>query len=260
MSFEFKKVALGLAIAAASAAHADVLVVKAGGATFQGTGTWSASDGWMAALDSLRISASGYGSGTAAFQKDTDGYYTSLTMSAPMQTLTMDFDSLAWQGVGLKGGLTLTAPAIKQLSSGGSLTVTDIAADLQTKTIYATIIGGNGVGTLEHFALWRFTSLIGTTQYSGFGAYTNDLAGMYLTDVGFNKLSQALGLLPQGVMVMEGAKDYGIIHTAFNATLECCDVPPAVPEPGSHALWGVGLALLGVVAARHPKHKHRELT
>jgi len=247
MKFAQKPLIAALAFAAIGAAHADVLTVKNSGATFQGSGTLTFSADLLGALDTGKITAVNYGAVTSVITKDTDGYYTNISATAPMQTLSLDDTSLQVLGVGTKGGLTLTAPVLKSVSSGGSLTVTDITADLTTKTIYATIIGANGVGTLTNFALWNYATLVGPTQYTGPGTYTDDISGLSLTADGQAKFAQSLGLLSLGKAAMNGITDYGTIHSVINTTLV---IPSAgtVPEPTTYALMGLGL--VGIAFAR----------
>ncbi|MDO9278465.1 MAG: PEP-CTERM sorting domain-containing protein [Polaromonas sp.] len=242
-----KRIVAALALVATGAAHADPLTVIKGGATFQGSGTLSFSAELLGALDTGKIVTTNYGAVTSSITKDSEGYYSEISVSAPMQTLTLDDTSLAVLGVGTKGGMTLTAPVLRSVSSGGSLTVTDINADLTSKTIYATIIGGNGVGTINNFALWNFATITGTTSYTGPGTYVNDMSGLTLTADGFAKFSQSLGLLSLGKSAMSGITDYGTIHSVLHTTLV---LTPDVPEPTTYALMSLGLLGIAFTARR----------
>jgi hypothetical protein len=249
MKFELKHLVAAVAVAAAGAAHADVLTVKNGGATFQGSGTLTFSSDLLGALDTAKMDVANYGTISSVIQKDSDGYFSTISATAPMQTLSLDDTSLEVLGVGTKGGLTMTAPVLRSVSSGGSLTVTDITADLTTKTIYATIIGANGVGTLTNFALWNFATLTGPTKYTGPGQYVDDISGLSLTADGFAKFSQSLGLLTLGKSALQGITDYGTIHSVINTTLVLDGgTTPTVPEPTTYVLMGLGL--VGIAFAR----------
>jgi hypothetical protein len=250
MKFTTKHIATAvMALAAVSAAQADILVARPGGATFTGSGALTFSADLLGALDTGKIGVTAVAPATGTITKDTDGFFTEISVGAPMSTLTLDTDSLEVLGVGTKGGATMTAPVVKSVSSGGSLTVTDITADLSTKTIYATIIGGNGVGTLSNFALWTFTNITGTTKYSGPGLYENTISGLTITADGQAKFAQSLGLLSLGKAALNGITDYGTIKSTINATLDLGNTP-AVPEPSTYALMGLGLVGVALTARR----------
>jgi hypothetical protein len=261
MTFEFKRVAAALAFAAVGAAHADVLVIKNGGATFTGIATLTLSTEMLGALDTGKASVANYGTvSTLATEKDTDGYYVSVASTSPMQTLTLDDESLAILGMGSTGGLTVTTPMLKSVTSGGSLSIIDISTDLSTKTVYATLIGANGVGTVTNVAMWTFDKIEGPTRFGDANPIVNDITGLSLTNDGWNKWVQALGLVQLGRTSMEGLDVFGSLHTVTSFSQICdgsygagCGGPtPSIPEPASHTLMalGLGLGVLGAMAAR----------
>lgn len=251
MKYERKYLAVVLALATVGAANADVLDVKNGGATFQGTSTLSLSTQVLDDFSTDHISVASHGVAKSVIEKDMDGYYTRIDVAAPLTLLTLDTDSLEVLRLGATGGLTLTMPALKSVTSGGSLTLTDLTADLGAKTIYATIIGSNGVGTIDHFALWTFATVTGQTVYTGSGLYESDISDLALTSDGSSKFSQALGMVDRIRLPVEGPS-FGTLHTMFQTTLCCAPPPSVIPEPANHTLMGLGLGLgvLGAMAAR----------
>jgi hypothetical protein len=247
MKFAMKSIVAATAFVAAGVASAASVTVPAGtvynGLKFSGAGALSFSADLMGALDTGKVSVVGYGAATATVLKDTDGFYSQVSASAPITALTIDTGTNAVLGAATSGGATQTAPVLKSVSSGGSLTVTDLNVDLANKKIYATLIGGNGVGTLTNFYLWDIGSITGATSVAGPGTYTTTLSGLSITSDGFNKFTQALGLRSLGKAALTGVTDFGVVTSTIVATA-------AIPEPSSYALMGLGLAGMGLVARR----------
>lgn len=251
MKFAMKSIVAAAAFVAAGVASAASVTVTAGsgvynGLTFTGSGSLSFSTDLLGALDTGKVSVAGYGAATATVVKDTDGYYLEASAAAPITALTIDSSTNAVLAAATTGGATQTAPVLKSVSSGGSLTVTDLNVDLAAKKVYATIIGGNGVGTLTNFYLWDVASITGATTVSGAGSYTTTLTGLSITQAGFDTFVKSLGLLTLGKSALTGVTDFGTITSTITAT-------PAIPEPSTYALMGLGLVGISLVARRRAK-------
>lgn len=243
-------------LAATGAAQAATVTSQAWDLGIGGSATLSFSADLLGALDTGKVTVASYGYAyPPVVHQDSDGFYTQVQAVAPISTITYDTASSDVLGVGSVGGVTLTAPVLKSVSSGGQLTVTDLNADFSTGTIYANIIGGNGVGTLSHLALWHIASITGNTNLNGSYSLTT-LSGLSLTTEGFNAFSQSLGLLTLGKSALMGVTDFGTITTYIEPPpLTRPPLPPPwyvspTPEPSTYAMMGLGLLGLAIVRRR----------
>ncbi|MBI3384133.1 MAG: PEP-CTERM sorting domain-containing protein [Aquabacterium sp.] len=233
-----------------STAHASVVTTSPLDAGLSGTATLSFNPDLLGALDTGRVSVA---PNQPIIQpqviRDTDGFYSSVSVTAPITSVTYDPSSREIFGVGTSGGLVMTAPALKSVSSGGSLTVTDLRADLSAQTIYATVIGANGVGTLNNMALWNFNGLS-----SGTSPLSATITGLSITVQGFDAFTKSLGLLSLGKAALAGVTDFGTITSTIYPLLSAPPGPDwhitSVPEPTTYALMGLGLAGLAVARRR----------
>lgn len=251
MKFAIKSIVAAAAFVAAGMANAAIINVPTDGSTITsgvtvtGSGALSFHVDLLAALDVGQVEVTGYGAATSTVVKDVDGFYTEATASAPMTSLMMDTATGIIQSAATTGGATQTSPAIKKISTGGTLTVTDLNVDMANKKVFATIIGANGVGTLNNFYLWDIATITGATTFAGAGTYNTKLSGLSITTAGFNTFVQALGLLTTGKNALAGVTDYGVINSTI--------IAKAVPEPSTYALMALGLVGMAVVARRRAK-------
>ena len=251
MKFTARKTLIASALLLAlGSAHAAVETFNIGdefnGLTATGYGTLTLSDNLIAAMNVGQISFEEFGGATANIVRDTDGAYVSLSVTAEGTSLSIDTVTREVVGLTTTGGATLTASPLRGVSSGGFLTISDIAFNVPTKTVFATVIGGNGVGTVSNVALWQAASLTGGTTVEGPGIYENSITGLSITTQGFDLFKQALGLQFLGLAALGSVEDYGSVNSTIIATA----VTPAIPEPSTYALMGLGLVGLGLVARR----------
>lgn len=262
MKSRFKQSVAASMFMAFGLANASTVTIPAGapyygapyyGTSINGVSTLSLSTDVLMTLDVVQTSVTGYGAAQASVMKDSDGFYTQVSVAAPIASVSLDTQSTAIVAVATAGGIAMTAPARKSVGSGGSLTVTDLNIDLVSKQVYATLIGGNGVGTLNNVALWNVGSVTSSgliTGYDSHCGFYNDclyvapgmtLSGLRLTANGFNKVVQSLGLLSLGKSALSGVTDFGTITVGV------------VPEPSTPALMGLGLAGLLISKRRRQR-------
>lgn len=222
----------------------------------QGAATLTFSQDVLDTLSIYTLTVAPYGWAYAPYvTKDQDGNYSNMLSAAPINSLTWDNSTNQLLRFGTTGGVTLTVPQRTAVSSGGSLTVTDLDADLSTKTVYATIIGTNGVGTISHLALWTFSGIGGSTSLSASNLTLTNLA---ITIQGFNAFRQSLGLLTLGKAALAAVTDYGTLSALVNSPLDLGAPPPwyvsSLPEPSTYAFMGLGL--VGIVLSTRRARRH----
>ena len=277
MKFALKSIVAATAFVAVGVASAANVTVAGNNSavfnnmTFAGSGGLAFSDKLMGALDTVKVQVLPVGGAIGNITKDSDGYYTSAAVSTGIANLTIDNVANKVMAVATTGGAKQVAPALKSVSSGGELTVTNLRIDLNAKKVYADLFSTNAMNaagdkTLLNFNLWDImgkaqydgvgddavftgydasTAIVGTTLIGGPGTYQNTLNGLKVTAGGFDAFSKGLGLLSMGRSALASVHDFGTMTSTIVAT--------ALPEPTTYALMGLGLVGLSLVARRKAK-------
>ena len=149
-----------------------------------------------------------------------------LSFSSPVTTMTYESTTQAILGEALQGGLKF---AVEQNPSqvyarGGEVLLKDLRVDHGTKTVYATVVGTNGVGTRQNVPFWTYTEATGDTTFPG-GKVETSLKPVRFTADGLNAWAQSLGLTQDGLTVLNiinnSTTGFGNIAITVNTT-----VPP----------------------------------
>jgi PEP-CTERM motif len=210
--------------------------------------------------------------------------------NAPVTSFSADNVTGALQVVQSAGGAVQTGTRISGTLTGGTASVTNLKFDLANKIVVADLTGVSAAsGTkpsvsynLPGTTLWNIAKVSGPTALppsallaadpaaaltaAGFtnvqtvnGAngvtYTADmvttLSGLSITSTGFNFFSQSLGLLSTGVNALAAVSDYGTVSSTLKFSItQSGGVTPAIPEPSTYALMGLGLVGIALAARR----------
>lgn len=156
--------------------------------------------------------------------------FVALAFNAPIASMSYELADQAILGQTAQGSIRIV---FEQNPSGifirgGELTIKDMRIDHSTKTVYATVIGANGVGTRQNVPFWTYTAATGHTTFPG-GNIQTTLNPIRLTNDGLNAWSQSLGLTPDGrnslTLINNSTTGFGNIAITVNTTV----TPPEDP-------------------------------
>lgn len=207
--------------------------------------------------------------------------YTSLSVSAPVATFTGEVsgNTMAVSRLTSDWGLTLTSPKNGASTGPGSLSLSNLTLDFGAKTVYADVLGANGVGSLSQYAIWTFSGLQGGNpvmlpSVTSTEAYAGSFAtlGVFAPTASFTDVFvRALALTTTGRAMLSSVNDptkgngggfgsfSGSLTRVFADETDGPSVLPdttpsgntsPVPEPGGLALVLAGLACATVVTRR----------
>ncbi len=272
MKHALKTAVVALALALAGMANAANVVVPVDGITVTrgftalGTGYLEVSKNLASAAKLGNVQYGAFDSATVTPKtvvitdsKGKTSSYQTYVAAAPVTSLTLDdaADNKAVRAASA-GGLVLTMDGSPDLSADGGVAQVgnlDIHFNANgSASIYGTMTGKSNNGAVVNFSGLAFevaaSRISGATSFPmAAGTYSTVLKGLAITQPAFDALATVLGLEPGGVgydSVKAASSDFGTMSSVIVATAAM----PAIPEPSSYSLMGLGLAGVGIALRR----------
>lgn len=157
-----------------------------------------------------------------------------LSFSFPVASLTYESVGQSIVGNTLQGEFKIVVPqnVSNVFARGGDLTVKDLRVDHLTKTIYATVLGGNGYGVQQNVPFFNYTEATGGTTFTG-GNVQTTLNPVRLTVDAANAWAQSLGLTKDGknslLTTLRPTQTFGTFVITTNTVPGSTPVPPDDP-------------------------------
>jgi len=235
MKVNFKSVVAAAAFMSAGLASAAIVTVPADGSAYKGltvsgTGTLTLSTRALAALNAFGATLLPQPPGITTEVRDTRGRLLGASVAMPLATVSVDAANDQVQRSTHVGGVVLSVPTDQGLFDGGNVSLQDLEVDLVTRTVYGTLTGDNGVGTLVRFPLWTIGTVTGvatvTAPTSGATAVNRfTVSGLALTPQALGVLAVGLGVAELGTNALQAITDFGTLAVDIRA------VPVLTPPP-----------------------------